>query len=839
MSAMHSEKKHSGSIARKVIFAFLLAAAAVVVSWGLTQGTFLRMLQTVHSMGEPSPKLQFVNQVFREVVKLDQLQRTQALISDRQPYNIFLKESQHLQHMLDTLRMMSRDNHGQLPRIDSMKSLLRERDRLLLNYIRLRSDVIKNDTLSVQIRRLSDLLSADSTRFDNSVVTTEMKTTTIIEPVDSVIRAPEQKQSFWDRLVGKKKEPEVVRMQRLIQEDLKIHIDTLAIAKEDSLIQEISTGIATIESDMQQKREGLLSQQMQLSRSGNVLISQVLIMLQDIETEEMDLVTEKNIRASELVNTGIGRLKLIVFLFMSGAGLLLFFIFADIAKSNRYRTELIAAKEEAEQLGKVKERFLANMSHELRTPLQTIIGTAEQMKLSGASVPADVDVIYQSSQHLLQSVNEVLDYSRITSGSVTLDSSSFDMEQLLQEVAASIKILAERKGLDFIFVPGDPLAAPLYLGDAFRLKQILYNLLGNAIKFTDKGKVSFRLEHIDFPRRTTFVFSIADTGAGIAPEDHDKIFRQFERIAPDSRQGTGLGLSIVRELVDAFKGAISLESEPGKGSVFTVNISLPKARVADTRPEQDDKVSTSFRERVWVVDDDAFILNLCSGILTKYGIAHQCFHNAADLLKAPADKQIHTILMDIRMPGMDGYALLETLRSMPAFSATRVIALTAQAMPDEKEKIRKQGFDGLLMKPFLEKDLLALFDMIPAPPMQDTQNAVPLPATFSPIIDMAGGDAALIRKTLGSYIDTTREDLRLLRACVSSENRQGLIDILHRLAGRTGQMGAGKLSAVLRQTEIQLRNAQAPWPDAEQLHQIERQLLELLSYTEEYVRRTP
>src|SRR5690606_39431501 len=104
----------------------------------------------------------------------------------------------------------------------------------------------------------------------------------------------------------------------------------------------------------------------------------------------------------------------------------------------------------------------------------------------------------------------------------------------------------------------------------------------------------------------------------------------------------------------------------------------------------------------------------------------------ADLLKAPADKQIHTILMDIRMPGMDGYALLETLRSMPAFSATRVIALTAQAMPDEKEKIRKQGFDGLLMKPFLEKDLLALFDMIPAPPMQDTQNAVPLPATFSP-----------------------------------------------------------------------------------------------------------
>ncbi len=834
MSAIRSEKKHSGSIVRKVIFAFLLAAAAVVISWALTKGTFLRMLQTVHSMGEPSPKLQFVNQVFREVVKLDQLQRAQALISDRQPYNIFLKESQHLQHMLDTLRVMSHDNAGQLPRIDSMKSLLRERDRLLLNYIRLRSDVIKNDTLSVQIRRLSDLLSADSSRFDNSVVTTEMKTTTIIEPVDSVIRTPEERQSFWDRLVGRKKAPDVVRMQRLIQEDLKIHIDTLAIAKEDSLIQEISAGIATIESDMQQKREGLLRQQMQLTRSGNVLISQVLIMLQDIETEEMDLVVQKNIRASELVNTSIDRLKLIVFIFMSGAGLLLFLIFADIAKSNRYRIELIAAKEEAEQLGKVKERFLANMSHELRTPLQTIIGTAEQMKLNETHTPADVDVIYQSSQHLLQSVNEVLDYSRITSGRVTLENTPFDMEQLLQEVTASISILAERKGLQFSFIPGAPAPASLYQGDAFRLKQILYNLLGNAIKFTDKGEVTFRLEHIDFPRRGTFIFSVADTGAGIAPEDHEKIFRQFERVAPDSRQGTGLGLSIVRELTDAFKGAIFLESEPGKGSVFTVNISLPKARIADMQTSGDDEVSTPFREQVWVVDDDPFILNLCSAILTKYSIPHQCFHSAADLLQAPADKKIHTILMDIRMPGMDGYALLETLKAIPGFSATRVIALTAQAMPDEKEKIRKQGFDGLLMKPFLEKELLALFDMLPAPATGAAEHTAPLPATFSSIIDMAGGDPVLIRKTLKSYTDTTREDLRLLRAYVSSENRQGVIDILHRLAGRTGQMGAGKLSVSLRHTEILLRNEQAPWPDAEKFHQMEQQLQELLSYTEEY-----
>ncbi len=834
MSAIPSEKKHSRSIAKKVIFAFLLAAAAVFVSWGLTKGTFLRMLQTVHSLADPSPKLQFMNQVFREVVMLDQLQRTQALANDRQPYNIFLKESQHLQHMIDTLRLMSRDNPGQLPRIDTMKSLLRERDRLLLNYIKLRSDVVKNDTLSIQIRRLSDLLATDSVRFDNSVVTTEKKTTTIIEPVDSIIQGAEQKQSFWDRLVGRKKAPDVVRMQRLIQEDLKIHIDTLATAKEDSLIQEISAGIATIESDMQQKREGLLRQQMQLTRAGNMLISQVLVILQDIETEEMNLVTEKNIRATELVNTGIDRLKMIVIIFMSGAGVLLFLIFADIAKSNRYRTELIAAKEEAEQLGKVKERFLANMSHELRTPLQTIIGTAEQMQLNETYTSADINVIYQSSQHLLQSVNEVLDYSRITSGRVTLEDTQFDMRQLIQEVAASVKILAEQKGLDFHFSSGSELPAPLYKGDAFRLKQILYNLLGNAIKFTDEGTVSFLAEYVDLPRRTSFIFSVADTGVGIAPEDHEKIFKQFERAASDSRQGTGLGLSIVRELTDAFKGTISLQSDAGKGSVFTVNISLPKAKMPEGQATGSGEVPEQFTGHVWVVDDDPFILNLCSGILKKYGISHQCFHRAASLLEASADKKIHTILMDIRMPDMDGYALLEALKANPDFSETRMIALTAQAMPDEKEKIRQQGFNGLLMKPFLEKDLIGWFDMQPAPETDAGESTSAIPASFSTIISMTGGDTELISQTLKSYADTTREDMHLLNEYVGSGDRKGASAVLHRLAGRTGQMGAGKLSAVLRNAEIDSRDEHTPWPDPELFRQIEQDILELLAYTEAY-----
>lgn len=833
MSVMHSDKKHSGSIVKKVIFAFLLAVAAVLISWALTKGTFLRMLHTVDEMGKPSPKLQFVNQVFREVVKLDQLQRAQALARDEQPYNIFLEESQNLQMMLDTLQMMSQDNPSQVVRIDSMKRMLRERDRLLLDYIRLRINFINNDTLSKQIRKLSEILATEGHHQDNSVVTTEMKTTTIIEPVDSVIpgAATKNKVSFWERLVGKRKEPEVVKIQRLVQEDLKIQVDTLAVIKEDSLIHEISSGIATIQSDMQQTRLGLRNQQMQLSRSGQALISEVLVMLQVIESEEMALVVQRNAHATSIVNKGIDQLKLIMYLFIAGAGVLLFLIFADIARSNRYRTELIAAKEEAEQLGKVKERFLANMSHELRTPLQSIVGTAEQMQLRGTATSEEVDVIYRSSRHLLQSVNEVLDYSRITSGRLVLEHRPFDMQQLLKEVAASIKVLADQKGLKFSFEYNKPLPQTVYVGDAFRLKQILYNLLSNSVKFTDAGEVSFRLEHADFSRRTTFIFSIADTGPGIAPADQDRIFREFERVAPDSKQGTGLGLSIVSELVDAFKGAVYVESEQGKGSVFKVNISLPKARNADLKRENEMQSNTEFNQMVWVIDDDKFILNLCSGILSKYNVPHLCFNSAADLLAHLEIGFPHTILMDIRMPEMDGYALLDRLKSLPENRDIRIVALTAQAMPDEQERIRKEGFDGLLMKPFLEKDLMSLFNITTITPSVSSDEREEAPASFATIKAMVGDDDELFKSTLLKYAANTEEDLQLLESALARKELNLIAELLHRLAGRTGQMGAKDLAEALRKEEIKIRSGKFRLPDSEKIWELMTQLIELVAYT--------
>jgi signal transduction histidine kinase len=528
MSANPS-KKYSKSISRKLIVAVLLGGIAVLSSWVITRITFDKILGTVNKISRPNEKLKLVNDVFKDVIRLDQLQRAQSLNSNIKTYNPYLNESKRLQYRLDTLSDLVSNNPIQVARIDSMKIILTERDKLFLNYLKLRANLVKNDTLTQQIKSLSQIITNASVNTDSSVVTTEKKiTTTTLQPVDSANAGEEPKGNFWDRLLGRKKEREAAKMQRLIVEELNIKIDTLALAKEDSVMQKLSETITNVEAERTGTRNVLVNKQMEMIRSGNVLVSQLFSILQDIEAEELHNSEMDTRTATELANSNISRINLVLIIFIVGSGLLIFLIFTDIARSNQYRSELIAAKEEAEQLTQVKQRFLSNMSHELRTPLQTIIGFAEQMKGKADVKQDEVNIIYQSSKHLLQTVNEVLDYSRITSGKFTFVNTPFNLYQALNDVTEAVKIEAVRKGLIFntdIDIPQQE----EYLGDPFRIKQILYNLLGNAIKFTSAGSVSVKASGTQLPGRNTFTFKVSDTGIGIPEEDVDRIFNQFEQ----------------------------------------------------------------------------------------------------------------------------------------------------------------------------------------------------------------------------------------------------------------------------------------------------------------------
>jgi signal transduction histidine kinase len=370
--------------------------------------------------------------------------------------------------------------------------------------------------------------------------------------------------------------------------------------------------------------------------------------------------------ATQLVSSTIQRIGIIMLLFFLGAAVLVFLILTDIAGSNYFRKQLLKAKEEAEQLGLVKQRFLAHMSHEIRTPLQSIIGFSEQLRQNYPEGKESLDAIHSSSEHLLHIVNEVLDYSRIESGKFTVEREPFDLQEVLREVCAGIEIQAEQKGLTFIRELDSQHDIRL-LGDGFRLRQILYNILGNAVKFTNKGfvRLSVIVDHSDYTVKCKF--QITDTGIGMDQKDIERVFQQFEQANASINHhygGTGLGLTIVKALVEAQNGNLSVTSELGNGSTFTINLNYDRApRVELTSANEEKRITQhKINGKVLIVDDDPLILKLCSLILRKHNVDHITFQDPHKVKQCNGFDGIDLVLLDIRMPNINGVELCHAIR---------------------------------------------------------------------------------------------------------------------------------------------------------------------------------
>ena len=786
------------------------------------------MLVTVNQLTVTNPKLQLVNRLFRDVVQLEQLQRGQEFQAGGKKQNSFFNESQNIRLMLDSLHVMCIGDSQQVASVEAMKELLYERDQLYLNYLAVRTKYVNNDTLTKKLKTLTALLNKPKNNIDSNIITTESKKiiTTTIVPADDKRGSSK---SLWDKVFGKKKNAE--EPKQLIKEELNITTDTMKVANVDTTLIKLSETIATAEISRSNTRRDLVNRQEQLNQTGNIFIGRLLEILNQMEHEETIAAQHNNIVATAIVNRNLRRMNILIIAFIVGAAALTFLILADIIKSNRYKKELIAARDEAEEAGHVKQRFLANMSHELRTPLQAIVGMAEQINIKGEAESRDINMIYQSSQHLLQIVNEVLDYSLITSGKFKMEDKVFNPLQLLEEVRNVMEVKAAEKKLPLIYDPYIDEATNL-VGDPFRLKQVLYNLLGNAIKFTERGSVTLSVKQKKFTAYTILTFIIKDTGTGISEEDLQKIFNQFEQggaPATMQQQGTGLGLSIVQTLVDRLKGTIQVESEINKGSTFTVSIPYTIAKekvqvINDTHYNIPADIGA-----VWVIDDDPLILELCGLILKKHGIKHRCFSIPADMVAAIKTNKPDVILMDIRMPAMTGFELLNKIKPyLPA--KTKVYALTAHALPDDKEDILRPGFHNLLMKPFMERDLMKILGAA-----STLTEAVELQG-IDELRKMTGGDEQLLKQVLLQFTDETRKDNSLFVAAIDSNDKAAVAEHTHKLAGRCGQVGFKELAADLRTAEINIRKGRNA--SAKDLKELYERVALAINSIEEYLHTT-
>ena len=511
----------------------------------------------------------------------------------------------------------------------------------------------------------------------------------------------------------------------------------------------------------------------------------------------------------------------------------------DITQEIEGRLEIETARDDAMRANAAKSRFVAVMSHEIRTPMNGVLGALGLIEQRNRDRELNdlIGTAQASGEALLAILNDVLDIARMEAGQLRLDPAPLDLALLVRSVAQAWAPLAAEKGVALEWRIGQDVP-PHVTADAARLRQMLVNLVSNAVKFTDSGAIAIGVSLAGEGAEGAMVrFEVSDTGPGIAPEDFSRLFHEYDQVAQHGRGGTGLGLAIVRRMAERMGGAVGVASEPGKGSRFHFVLPLPASLPPETRSDP-----TEFSLRgldVLVAEDNATNRLIVSEVLKDLGCRVRLAADGAEALAMAEEAMPDIVLMDIAMPVMDGHEAHRRLRAATGpLAAVPVVALTAYAMADEVAAFLNEGFDAVLPKPVARTALAVALQrltgrgnpvgMAPAPAIAEQHQAVDA-AVLAGLLASLGPDTG--RLLVESFLADVGAAVERIETARVAEDLAQLERDSHMLSGLAATFGLLALSATARALNRSCRTGDGSAALLEAEHLVEEGRLGLAEFT--------
>lgn len=765
-------------------------------------------------------------------------------------YPIYQRAMREAGASIDSLRVLLSDTLQQA-RLDTVSQLLRNKERYMILVLEAMAQNPAEELYQQQIDSL--ILQQDSLLSSTHVrrrIVTHHNTYTIHH----------KPKKFFRRLAdvfapGKEDSTQV---NNVIQEE---YTDTIDEAYNP--VDTIASMLANIQNKVfqtRQENQKTLDRRINSLRIAGSRISQrVNQLLETIETDEQKAAEAKYLHEQNIREQAAWTMATISILAVLLVLIFFTIIWRDITRSNHYRRELEKAKSYAENLLVTREKLMLTITHDIKAPAGSIIGYIDLLTrlIHDKRQQFYLQNMKSSAQHLLDLITSLLDYHRLEAGKMDLNPVAFKPHQLFTTIYTSFLPLAERKQLKLVLENTIPASKTLE-GDPFRLRQIVENLLSNALKFTAEGSVTLHTAY----EGNQFIFSVSDTGCGMDEQEQQRVFQAFTRLrSAQGEEGFGLGLSITQKLVELLQGKISIESVPGKGSTFRVSVPLPSiSNKKEVEKENGPVLPETLK--IILIDDDSIQINLTEAMLHNLLEAQgkdqqaviRCCKQPEELFGYLEKEPFDLLLTDIQMPAMNGFELLKQVRGMKVGYARElpVIAITARSDMDV-EYFRSQGFAGCLHKPFNQSDLLQVlqenlkgdWNKCAFPKEESADSSLPAaqPAKeekeeykFSSLIAFSEGDEEAIREIIGTFIQETEKNCQAIRQGEEAKDMKLVGNLAHKMLPTFTMIEANTVLTSLKWLEAHREDASMSSEALEHIHKILPTVKSIIEHAEAFIK---